>query len=254
MVRQLKLDRPIVFFDLETTGLNTEKDRIIEIGVVRIAPFEQQISYGRRLNPRIPIPAEATAIHGITDADVADMPCFPDIAQNLFEFLQGCDLGGFNIKKFDLKVLHAEFKRVGIDFNFENRAIIDPIQIFYQYEPRDLAGAVKFYLGKNHEHGHTAKSDVEATVKVLDAMLDRYKDLPCSINDLHKCFVDPNAVDLEEKFLRVDGHILFNFGKYKGQQLDLIGRKDPGYLRWMLGSDFGPDTKKPIEEVLSRKM
>lgn len=253
MVRQLKLDRPIVFFDLETTGLNTEKDRIIEIAVVRISPFEPQIHYNRRLNPGIPIPAEATAIHGITDADVADMPSFSDIAQNLFEFLQGCDLGGYNIKKFDTKVLCAEFQRVGMDFKLESRAIIDPIQIFYHYEPRDLAGAVKFYLGKNHDHGHTAKSDVEATVKVLDAMLDRYEDLPCGINDLHKHFVDPNAVDLEGKFLRVDGHIHFNFGKYKGKSLDLIGQKDPGYLRWMLGSDFGPDTKKPIEEILSKK-
>jgi len=253
MVSQLKLERPIVFFDLETTGLKTEKDRIIEIAVVRVSPFEEQISYNRRLNPGIPIPAEATAIHGITDGDVADKPSFADIAQKLWGFFEGCDLGGFNIKKYDLKVLCAEFKRVGIDFKFENRAIIDPMQIFYQYEPRNLAAAVKFYLGENHENQHAAKSDVEATVKVLDAMLDRYKDLPHDVNNLHKQFVDPNAVDLDEKFIRKDGIICFNFGKYIGQAADLVRRSDPGYLKWILSGDFMSDTKKVVEEILNKK-
>jgi DNA polymerase-3 subunit epsilon len=253
MVSQLKLERPIVFFDLETTGLKTEKDRIIEIAVVRVSPFEKQISYNRRLNPGIPIPAEATAIHGITDGDVADKPSFGDIAQNLWEFFEGCDLGGFNIKKYDLKVLCAEFKRAGIDFKLENRSIIDPIQIFYQYEPRDLAAAVKFYLGENHENQHAAKSDVEATVKVLDAMLDRYKDLPHDVNNLHKQFVDPNAVDLDKKFIRKDGIICFNFGKYIGQAADFVRRSDPGYLKWILSGDFMSDTKKVVEELLNKK-
>lgn len=252
MISQLKLKRPIVFFDLETTGLNTEKDRIIEIGVVRISPVKKQISYNRRLNPGIPIPAEVTAIHGITDVDVAGMPSFADIAQKLWVFFEGCDLGGFNIKKFDIKVLCAEFKRTGIDFNLENRAIIDPMEIFYQYEPRNLAGAVKFYLGENHENQHAAKSDVEATVKVLDAMLDRYKDLPRDVNNLHKQFVDPNAVDLEEKLICSDGITHFNFGKYKGQAVDLICRSYPGYINWILSSDFGSDTKKAVEEISKR--
>ena len=250
MVSQLKLERPVVFFDLETTGLNTEKDRIVEIGVVRISPGEEQISYNRRLNPGIQIPAEATAIHGITDVDVADMPSFADIAQNLLGFFEDCDLGGFNIKKYDIKVLCAEFKRAGIDFNLENRAIIDPMEIFHQYEPRNLAGAVKFYLGENHENQHAAKSDVEATVKVLDAMLDRYKDLPRNVNDLHKQFVHPNAVDFEEKLLRIDGIIYLNFGMHKGKPL---GQTNPEYLKWMLSKDFGPDTKKLIEEILTKK-
>ena len=253
MVSQLKLERPIVFFDLETTGLNTEKDRIIEICVVQISPGEEQISYNRRLNPGIPIPAEATAIHGITDVDVADLPSFVDIAQNLLGFFEDCDLGGFNLKKYDIKVLCSEFKRAGINFNIENRAIIDPMQIFYQYEPRNLAAAVKFYLGENHENQHTAKSDVEATVKVLDAMLDRYKDLPRNVNDLHKQFVHPNAVDLEEKLLRIDGIIYLNFGMYKGKPLGPIGQSDPAYLKWILSKDFGPDTKKLIEDILTNK-
>ena len=254
MVSQLKLERPVVFFDLETTGLNTEKDRIIEICVVQISPGEEQISYNRRLNPGILIPAEATAIHGITDVDVADMPSFADIAQNLLGFFEDCDLGGFNIKKYDIKVLCAEFKRAGIDFNLENRAIIDPMEIFHQYEPRNLAGAVKFYLGENHENQHAAKFDVEATVKVLDAMLDRYKDLPRDVKNLHKQFIDPNAVDLEEKLICIDGITHFNFGKYKGQAVDLVCRSDIRYINWVLRSDFGPDTKKLIEEILTKKI
>jgi DNA polymerase-3 subunit epsilon len=252
MFTHLKLERPLVILDLETTGVDPQKDRIIEICVLRFTPPDQRVRHTRRLNPGIPIPAEATAIHGITDADVADEASFAEIAQKLLKFLDGCDLCGYNLKRFDLRMLYAEFERAGISFNLEGRSIIDPMKIFHRYERRDLAAAVKFYLGREHENGHTAESDVEATVAVLAAMLERYEDLPRSVNGLHKHFMDPGAVDLGEKFTRVEGEIRFNFGRYRGQPLDAVARHNPDYLQWLLAKDFNSDAKKLVTDALSK--
>ena len=252
MFRHLKLERPLAVLDLETTGIDSQKDRIVEICVLRFSPPDKRELRTQRLNPGISIPAEATAIHRIRNVDVAEQPSFSDIAPKLLRFLDDCDLCGYNLKRFDLPMLYAEFERAGFMLNLAGRSIIDPMQIFHHYERRDLAAAVQFYLGHEHENGHSAEADVEAMAKVLAAMLDRYEELPRSVNDLHKQFVNPGAVDLGERFTCVDGEIRFCFGKYRGQPLDAVARSSPAYLKWMLAQDFGSDTKRVVTDALKR--
>ena len=252
MFHHLKLERPLALLDLETTGVNPQKDRIVQISVLRFSPPDKRVLRTRRVNPGILIPAEATEVHGISDADVTDEASFCDIAPNLLRFLDDCDLCGYNLKRFDLRMLYAEFERAGFTLDLEGRSIIDPMQIFHHYERRDLAAAVQFYLGHVHENGHAAESDVEATAKVLAAMLDRYEDLPRLVSDLHDQFTDPGAVDLGERFTRIEGEIRFRFGKYRGQPLDAVARESPDYLKWMLAQDFGSDTKRVVTDALKR--
>jgi DNA polymerase III subunit epsilon len=252
MFRHLKLERPLALLDLETTGVDPQKDRIVEISVLRFTPPDKRVLRTRRLNPGMPIPPAATAVHGIVDADVADKAAFLSIAPDLLRFLDSCDLCGYNLKRFDLRMLYAEFGRAGLTLDLDGRSIIDPMQIFHHYERRDLAAAVQFYLGRDHENGHAAKSDVEATAEVLAAMLDRYDDLPRSVDGLHKHFMDPGAVDLGERFTRVEGEIRFRFGKYRGQPLDEVARSSPDYLKWMLAQDFGSDAKAVVTDALKK--
>lgn len=252
MFKNLTLDRPFAVIDLETTGTDPQTDRIVELSVLKFLPAGDREHKTRRMNPGIPIPAAATAVHGITDADVASEPSFRDVAHSLVLFLEGCDLCGFNFKRFDLRMLHAEFQRSGLTFPLDGRAIIDPLEVFHAYERRDLAAAVQLYLGRDHDDAHTATADVLATAEVLDAMLARYSDLPKTPAGLHQHFKDPNAVDSGSRFVRVEGQIRFAFGKYRGQPLDVVARDQPDYLRWMLGQDFFDDTKAVVAEALRR--
>jgi len=252
MFSHLTLERPLAFVDLETTGVDPQKDRIIEISVLKFTPPDKRVLRTRRLNPGMAIPADATAVHGITDADVEGEANFGDIAPQLLKFLDGCDLCGYNLKRFDLRMLYAEFERAGLVLHLDGRSIIDPMQIFHHYERRDLAAAVRFYLGREHENSHAAEADVQATAKVLAAMLDRYDDLPRSVRDLHDRFGDPGAVDLGERFSRTEGEIRFRFGKYRGQPLDAVAQSNPDYLEWMLSQDFGSDTKKVVAKALEK--
>src|SRR5262249_25999445 len=190
-----------------------------------------------------PIPAAATAVHGITDADVANEPTFATLAAELHTFLDDCDLCGFNLKRFDLRVLYAEFKRASLALNLVQRAILDPMEVFHLREPRDLSAAVRFYCGREHEGAHSAMADALATAEILDAMLDRYGDLPRTVAELHRQFLDPDAVDADRRFVRREGEIRFNFGKKRGQPVDEVARLDPGYLQWMLSENFADDTK-----------
>ncbi len=250
-MKNLILTRPLAIIDLETTGVDPATCRIVEIGVMKFTPtsvdgVSAATMKTRRLNPGVPIPADATAIHGIHDGHVFAAPNFAAIAKSLLESLDGCDLAGFNLKRFDLKVLVLEFARCGIEFDLTGRAIIDACEIFHEREPRDLAGAVKFYTIDSFSP-HSAEGDVNATAKVLDRMLDFYPDLPRSADQLAAAFVDPNAVDLDERFVRrADGEIVFNFGKYKGDPI--VER--PAYLDWMLDQSFLPDTKRIAREAL----
>jgi DNA polymerase-3 subunit epsilon len=250
MLKHLALTRPLAVIDLETTGTNPLFDRIVEASVLKLFPDGERQHLTRRLNPGVPIPAEASAVHGIVDADVAHEPCFRDVAADLLRLLDACDLCGFNLKRFDLRLLQAEFQRVGLALVLAGRAIIDPMEIFHAYERRDLAAAVRFYLGREHSSGHCAAADALATAEVLDAMLARYTDLPRAAPDLHQHFQDPNTVDTERRFTRVRDHIRFAFGKYRGQALGEIARLDPDYLRWMLGQDFSEDTKAVVKAAL----
>ena len=251
MFKNLVLEKPVAVIDLETTGTDPQSDRIVEIGILKVTVDGRRSRRILRINPEVPIPPSATEVHGITDDDVADEPRFADVADNLIAFLDGCDLCGFNLKRFDLRLLYAEFTRAGKPLSLQGRAIVDALEIFFAYEKRDLAAAVRFYCGREHENAHSAGGDVVATAEVLDAMLARYSDLPRTIAALHHHFKDPNAVDSNGCFVRVAGQVRFAFGKHRGQALDAVARAKPDYLKWMLAQDFFDDTKAVVLQALA---
>jgi DNA polymerase III subunit epsilon len=181
----------------------------------------------------------------------SDAPTFRKVASSLDEFLHGCDLCGFNLKKFDLRLLHMEFQRCNQPFSLDGRAIIDPMEIFHSFEKRDLNAAVRFYLQREHDQAHSAEGDVLATAELLDAMLDRYPSLPIAVEDLHVHFKDPKAVDSNGRFVRINGEVRFAFGKFRGQPILVVAREDPDYLKWMLAQDFFSDTKAVVTEALN---
>ena len=250
MFEHLALTRPLAVLDLEKTGTDPKTARVVEVSVLRLAPGAEPVHRTRRVNPGVPIPAEASDVHGIFDADVAAEPSFPRLAPGLLAFLEGCDLCGFNLKKFDLRVLHVEFQRAGLTFPLDGRAVLDPMEIFHAKEKRDLAAAVRFYLGREHDGAHAARADVLATAAVLDAMLGRYADLPRDVLGLHAHFKDPNAVDSDSFFTRVEGEVRFKKGKHRGLPLTAVAAEYPGYLRWMVDEDFGPDTKAVVRGAM----
>jgi len=233
------LSRPLAFFDLETTGLSTTSDRIVELALIRVSPQGDVLERVRRFNPGIPIPAEATAIHGITDADVADEPPFSAVARSLVELLDNCDLGGFNIRRFDLPMLLAEFRRAGVSFSVAGRRLIDAQTIFHREEPRDLSAAARFYLGREHREAHTALGDIRTSAAVLSAQLERYPEVPRDLDGLHAYCdeVSPFQTEVDRWFLERDGEKVFRRGKHRGEPLSLVARNAPDYLRWMLGAD-----------------
>jgi DNA polymerase-3 subunit epsilon len=252
MFKHLVLHKPLAILDTETTGTDPQADRIVEISILKALPDGRQTHRHHRVNPGIRIPPEATAIHGITDADVANQPRFAELAADLRGFLDGCDLCGFNLKRFDLRVLYIEFNRAAQPLSLEGRAILDPMEIFHSREPRDLAAAVRFYCGREHEGAHAASADVLVTAQVLDAMLGLYSDLPRTVAGLGQHFKNPNAVDSAGNFVRIEGQIRFAFGKYRGRLLDAVAREKPDYLQWMLTQDFFDDTKAVVKNALGR--
>jgi DNA polymerase-3 subunit epsilon len=251
VITNLALDRPLAILDLETTGIDPQSDRIIEISILKLAPGVEPDHRTQRVNPGIPIPAEATEVHGIRDEDVAGLPPFRALAPAILTFVEGCDLCGYNLLRFDLRLILTEYQRAGLTFPIRGRRIIDPCRIFHLREPRDLSSALRFYCGREHDGAHGASADVLATLAVLEAQLDRYADLPRSVAGLHDHLRDPRTVDLSEMFTRLsDGRIEFAKGKYKGQLLRDIARNKPDYLEWMLRSDFFDDTKAIAAEAL----
>ncbi len=252
MLNNLILGRPLAVIDLETTGTDPQSDRIVEIGVIKLFPDGRVEERCRRINPGVPIPPEATAVHGITDQQVADQPRFEQVAAALIRFLDDCDLCGFNLKRFALRVLISELDRCGRHLRLEGRCIIDPMEIYHERERRDLSSAVRFYCGREHQDSHTASADALAAAEVLDAMLGQYPDLPRRVNELDASFRDERSADFEAKLLRVDDQLIFNFGKYRGRGLAEIALEDPGYLRWILGGSFMADTKELVRAALDR--
>ncbi len=252
-MRELKLDRPLVFFDLETTGLDTDKDRIVEVCTVALMPDGQRSIWTQRINPGVPIPAEATAVHGIGDADVADCPRFADLAEGLFSRLHGCDLGGYNIERFDLKLLRQEFARCGKSFPENGTRIIDAYTVFATRERRDLTAALRFYCGRDLQDAHSAQADVLATVDVLLAQLQRYDDLPDSVQAIHDEQHPhiPGALDPDGKLMWQDGAPTFTFGRIKGVTLERAVRSESSYLRWLLTASFSDELKKIVAEALA---
>ena len=248
-----ELDRPLVFFDLETTGLDVKNDRIVEFALIKLTPQGDVLERVRRFNPGVPIPVEASAVHGITDADVADEAPFCRRAKGLEQMLEGCDLAGFNIRRFDLCMLVAEFKRCGVVFAMEGRRVIDMQNVFHREEPRGLSAAARFYLGREHEEAHTALGDIRTSAAVLGAQLDRYSHLPKDLDGLHTYCEEfaPFRSEVDRWFGGEEGGRVFRRGKHKGQPLVEVARTAPDYLRWMLGvEDMDEDVLSIVRTTL----
>ncbi|MDR1257930.1 MAG: 3'-5' exonuclease [Tannerellaceae bacterium] len=250
---QLDLRNPLVFFDLETTGINIVKDRIVEISFVKVHPNGKEESKTRRINPGIPIPPESTAIHGITDEDVKDCPSFREIARSLAAQIEGCDLAGFNSNRFDIPMLAEEFLRADVDIDLNKRKFVDVQTIFHKMEQRTLTAAYKFYCGKDLANAHTAEADTIATYEVLKAQLDRYPELKNDINYLSQYSSYNNNVDFAGRMVYNDKmEEVINFGKYKGQLVADVLKNDPGYYAWIMNGDFTLNTKKMLTEIKLR--
>jgi len=250
---QLNLKRPIVFFDLETTGVDTSRDRIVEISLVKVMPDGGEVVKTRRLNPGMHIPEEASAIHHITDEDVKECPRFEQVAKSLAQFLEGCDFGGFNSNRFDLPVLVEEFLRAGVEVDFKKRRFIDVQNIFHKMEQRTLVAAYKFYCDKNLEEAHSAEADTMATYEVLKAQLDRYPELKNDVAALADFSSRGETADYAGRILYNEKREeVFGFGKYKGRSVEEVFRQDPSYYSWMMNGDFPLYTKKVITEIRCR--
>ena len=254
-MQNLALERPLVAFDLETTGIDVDKDRIVQIGLVRVEPGGTRRSWDQLVNPERPIPPEATAVHGIRDEHVRDQPTFAQLRGELETWLADADLAGFNSVRFDLPLLQAELRRAGSGLSFAGARHLDAMAIFHQMERRDLSAAYRFYCGRELEGAHDALADVTATVEILDAQLARYPELPRDLDALHR-FCNPDEgrfVDRTRKFCWNDkGEAVFTFGKYNGRSLqETVAVPDGrGYLEWMLGKDFSEEVKGILREAL----
>jgi DNA polymerase-3 subunit epsilon len=249
---QLQLKRPIVFFDLETTGTDPAKDRIVEMALVKLMPNGTREKYIKRVNPGMPIPKSSSDIHGITDEDVKDAPLFKMIAHEVYDWMKGCDIGGYNSSKFDIPLLAEELLRVGIDVDFTDRNMIDVQQIFFKMEARTLSAAYSFYCNKQMENAHNAEADILATIEVLEAQLDKYQDLSKEVKPLHDFTNQDQYVDYARRIVMKDGHPVFNFGKNKGRKVEEVFTTEPQYYDWMMQADFALHTKQKISEILNR--
>ena len=247
---QLNLIRPLAFFDLETTGVNIASDRIVEIGIVIMNIDGSKTQHRYLVNPTIPIPIETSMIHGIYDKDVIDSPTFKELADELFDLLNPCDLGGFNSNRFDVPLLIEEFLRVNKNFTFNDRNLIDVRNIFVMMEKRNLTSAYKFFCGKDLENAHSALADVIATQEVFEAQLDKYDSLPKDMDELNiSTRNDLNQIDTANRLSLIDGKPAINFGKYKGHRVEDVLKKDPGYYNWIIRSDFNLHTKQKLKEI-----
>lgn len=259
---KLNLKVPLCFFDLEATGTNISKDRIVEIAVIKVMPSGELIKKSSLINPTIPIPAETTAIHGITNEKVADKPTFKEVARDYAKFMEGCDLGGFNILKFDVPLLVEEFLRVDVEFDYQRKKIIDSQKIFHLMEKRTLSAAFKFYCNKEIERAHSAEADTMASVEVLMAQVERYngRDVTDSLerkvgviqNDMESLskLVGDDLVDLAGRMIKNQkGEVIFNFGKHKNKLVNDVFKEEPAYYDWMMNGDFPLDTKRKLTEL-----
>lgn len=250
----LNLANCIVFFDLETTGVNIAKDRIVEISVLKVHPNGKEEQKTLRVNPEMPIPKEASEVHGIYDKDVKDCPTFKEVAKELAHFMEGCDLGGYNSNRFDVPLLAEEFLRVGVDFDMRKRKFVDVQTIYHKMEQRTLSAAYRFYCDKSLEDAHTAAADTMATYEVLKAQLERYGEkLENNVEFLSKFSTQNNTADFAGFIIyNENGEEVFNFGKYKGVSVVKVLKEQPGYFSWILSSEFPLYTKKVLTEIKLR--
>lgn len=250
---KLNLTKPLVFFDLETTGINITHDRIVEISIIKVWPDGREVERTRRVNPEMHIPDEATAIHHITDDDVAGEPTFKQIAKSLAEIFSDSDIAGFNSNRFDIPLLIEEFNRAGISLDLSKTRFVDVQTIFHKKEQRTLVAAYKFYCGKNLEEAHSANADTRATYEVLKAQLDHYDDLPNDIKALAEYSSHSRNVDFAGRLIKDDnGREVINFGKYKGKLAEDVLRTDTGYYGWIMQGDFSQNTKDAFSHIYLR--
>lgn len=252
---KLQLTKPIVFIDVETTGLNKQRqDRIVDVCAIKIFPDGREEILNSLINPEMSIPMDSTQIHSIKDVDVIGKPTFGEFSKVFRDFIKDCDLGGFGMK-FDLSILEQEFKRVGVNFSKEGRKIIDVQRIYHELEPRDLSAAHLRYCGKPLENAHKANSDVKATINVLESQLEKHNILPRDIKNLHEFCnpKDPSWIDDDGRFVWFEGKALINFGKHKGKTLEVVSKNDSSYLQWIISDDFSSKVKDISKDAINGK-
>ena len=250
---ELKLKKPIIFFDLETTGINIAKDRIVEISILKVFPNGNKESKTWLVNPEMEIPKEASDIHGITNEKVVTEPTFKQLATQVSEMIKGCDLAGFNSNRFDIPLLAEEMLRADVDFDMKNRVAVDVQVIFHKKEERTLSAAYKFYCGKTLENAHSAEADTNATYEILKAQLDKYEDLENDIKFLNEFSTHSKRADFAGFIMfDEDGDEIFTFGKYRGKKVLEILEKDKGYFSWIQNADFPLYTKKVLTAIKLR--
>ena len=252
----LQLTRPIAFIDLETTGVNLSTDRIVEIAIVKLMTDGTRLVKRKLLNPQIPIPQSSSDIHGITDEMVKDAPTFKQSGNEIKQFLEGCDLGGYNSNRFDIPILMEEFLRAGMEeVDLSQQRMIDVQHIFYQMEPRTLTAAYKYYCDKELENAHSAEVDIKATIEVLEAQVSRYPKLGNTVDSILGVIGEEKVVDYARRFIFDEkGVEVFNFGKYKGKSVADTLRNEPQYYDWMMKGDFPLHTKRKLTEIFNRSM
>lgn len=252
---QLNLKNPIVFFDLETTGVNISSDRIVELSYLKVHPNGLEETKTMKINPGMPIPPESTAVHGISDADVATAPLFKEVAKNVARDIEGCDLAGFNSNRFDVPLLVEEMLRAGVDFDISKRKFIDVQVIFHKMEQRTLSAAYKFYCNSDLDNAHSAEADTRATYEVLKGQLDRYPELENDVAKLAVFSSHTRNVDFAGRIVLNDkDEEVFNFGKYRGRPVTEVFRTDLGYYSWMMQGDFTLNTKNVITAIKLRAL
>ncbi|MCB9187246.1 MAG: 3'-5' exonuclease [Flavobacteriales bacterium] len=246
----LQLKRPLATFDLETTGVNVAEDRIVEISIIKLNPDGSEETLTELVNPGVPIPAEASSVHGITNEKVADKPSFKELAPTIVEFIGDADLSGYNCLKFDVPLLMEEFLRNDIDFSMRNRKVVDVQNIFHRMEQRTLVAAYKFYCNGDLTNAHSAEADTRATLEVLKAQVDKYEELEGNVEMLSDFSKRGNAIDFAGQIVEGEnGEPIFNFGKNKGKSVVEVLRTNPGYYGWMMDAQFPSYTKKVLTEI-----
>ncbi len=250
----LQLTRPLAVIDLETTGTNLATDRIVEIAIVKLMPDGSKALKHKLIHPEMPIPRQASDIHGISDEHVKDAPTFRQSANELKQFLDHCDLAGYNSNRFDIPLLVEEFLRIGIDFDMKGRKLVDVQRVFHLMEQRTLTAAYRFYCDKIHDGAHGAQADAEATLEILQAQIERYSQLGTDVDSIIKFTGDDQVVDFARRFSMENGIEIFNFGKHKGRAVADVLKNEPQYYDWMMKGDFPLHTKQKLTEIFNRVM
>ena len=248
----LTVSRPLAIIDLETTGINVATDKIIEIAIVKLLPDGTTLNKRKFINPQIPIPKSSSDVHGITNEMVKDAPVFKQVANEIKQYLDNCDLGGYNSNRFDIPMLVEEFLRAGLEFSMEGRKLIDVQKIFHSMEQRTLAAAYKFYCDKALTNAHSAEADAMATLEILHAQVVRYPEIGITIESILNCIGEEDCVDFARRMIMVDGIEIFNFGKHKGKAVAEVLKTEPQYYDWMMKGDFPLHTKQKLTEILNR--